>query len=272
MKSASLIHSVPQPSKSTPSGSFAPCSAFTLVEVLVSMAILSLVVVAIYSSWTAILRASKVGLDAAAEAQRSRIALHTLEDSLSTVELFVRNWDYYGFLAENGSDATLSFVARLPKSFPRSGRFGDFDLRRLTYTVENGQNGGKELVLRQQPIVMDLDEDEKNYPLVLARNVKEFAIEFWDPRVQDWIDEWRQTNQLPKLIKITLSTQHLDSRSVQTVDEATRVIALTSSGVPPNFQTPTPGMAPGLPGIGAPGAPPVIPSPVPPQIPQPPVR
>ena len=131
-----------------------------------------------------------------------------------------------------------------------------------------GQGGGNDLVLRQQPLVMDMDEDEQKYPLVLARHVKEFAMEFWEPRVTDWVDEWPQTNQLPKLIKIILSVQHTDARAVQSVQEVTRVVALTSRGVPPNFQTPVmPGGSPvvGLPGVGLPGSgqPPVIPSPIP---------
>src|SRR5205814_2813945 len=45
---------------------------FTLVEILVAIGILALVLAAIFSSWTAILRASKTGLDAAAAVQRSR--------------------------------------------------------------------------------------------------------------------------------------------------------------------------------------------------------
>lgn len=220
------------------------------------MAILGLVVTAIYSSWTAILRASKVGLDAAAAAQRARIALRTLEESLSTVELFARNADYYGFLAQNGDDATLSFVARLPKAFPRSGRFGDFDLRRLTYTVEQSPDGDRALVLRQQPLVMDMDEDEQAYPLILARHVKEFAIGFWDERAADWADEWTQTNQLPRLVKLTLRLQQTDSHGAHSVQEITRLVALTSRGVPPSFQVQ---VAPGrpMPGVpGVPGAPP----------------
>lgn len=93
-------------------------------------------------------------------------------------------------------------------------------------------------------------------------------MEFWDLRVRDWVDEWRQTNQVPKLIKITLSLEHLDNRSRQSVEEVTRVIALTSSGVPPLFQVPgapgTPGMfgQPGMPGQpGVPGqpGPPILP-------------
>lgn len=237
---------------------FPPRAGFTLVEILISLAILSLVVAAIYSSWTAILRASKVGLEAAASAQRSRIAMRKLEDSLTCAQMFSLNAPYYGFVAENGSDAMLSFVARLPQSFPRSGRFGDFDVRRLTYSVEQGKDGHNDFVLRQRPILMDFDEDEENFPVVLAQNVKEFSMEFYEPRVRDWVDEWRQTNQLPKLIKFTLSVKQADSHRVQTVQETTRIVAIPSAGVPQQMQAP---MLP--PGPGIPSVPPVGPAPVP---------
>lgn len=235
----------------------------TLVEVLISMAILSLVVAAIYSSWTAILRASKVGLDAAATAQRSRIAMRALEDALASAQMFTVNAPYYGFVAENGKDATLSFVARLAPSFPRSGRFGDLDVRRVTFSVEKGAAGANELVLRQQPIITEMDEDEENYPLVLAKEVKEFKLEFWETRVNDWVDEWRTTNQLPKLAKVTLSVEHTGARSAQAVEEVVRVIALPTAGVPPAFHMPM------LPGGPAGGAPAVRPPPGGPVVPQP---
>ena len=83
-------------------------------------------------------------------------------------------------MAENGSDATLSFVARLPQTFPRGGRFGDFNVRRVTFCVESRQNGGRQLVMRQTPILMDMDEDEQQHPVVLATDVRAFSGEFWD--------------------------------------------------------------------------------------------
>lgn len=49
--------------------------AFTLLEILVALSLLSIVVIAIYSSWNAILKGSKVGLDAAAESQRARMTI-----------------------------------------------------------------------------------------------------------------------------------------------------------------------------------------------------
>ena len=74
----------------------------------------------------------------------------------------------------------LSFTARLPGIFPRNGRFGDFNLRRLTFTVETGKDSEKDLVLRQNPILMEVDPDEQSNPLVLARDVKNFTIECLD--------------------------------------------------------------------------------------------
>ncbi len=216
-------------------------AAFTLVEVMIAIGILAMVLTAIYSSWTAILRASKVGLSAAASVQRARIAVRTLEESLSSTECFVahmqRHPEYYAFAAENGSEASLSFVARLAKSFPRSGKFGDLDLRRVTFSVEAGPDNGRRLVLRQQPILMELDKDEKEHPLVLAKNVQEFQLQFFDQRLNDWIDEWTQTNQIPKLVMVTLKLAD-NANSTKAQEEITRLINIPAMAVQPLWQVP----------------------------------
>jgi type II secretion system protein J len=237
-------------------------NAFTLLEIMIAITILALVLASIYSTWTAILRASKTGQQAAAAVQRSRIVLRMLEDSLTSARSFVANPGYYGFMAENGDEASLSFVARLAKSFPRSGRFGDLDVRRLTYSVENGASG-RELVLRQAPLVMELDKDEKEHPIVLAKNVKEFGMQFWDARLNDWVDEWKQTNQLPKLLMVTL--KFADSAKPGAADEEiTRIISLPAMAVQPMWQMPRVGPGPGgippggVPPGGRPGSPGVI--------------
>lgn len=214
-----------------------PLWAFTLVEILIAMGIFSLVLAAIYSSWTSILRGRKVGLEAAAAVQRARIAGRTLEECLGSCQSYVANQPYYAFLAENGSDASLSFVTRLSPSFPRSGKFGDLSIRRVTFSVEQGKDGTRDLVLRQNAITMDIDQDEKNYPLILEKNVKQFKTEFWDLRLQDWVDEWKQTNQLPTLVKVTLKMT-ADQYSSQVREQITRIVALPSVAVLPVWQVP----------------------------------
>ncbi len=238
--------------------------AFTLVEILVAMGIFSLVLAAIYSTWTAILRASKTGLEAAAAVQRARMAGRTIEESLGSAMCFMANQSNYFFLADNsGSKPYLSFVARLAPSFPRQGKFGDFTIRRVTFSVEPSAAGGKQLVLRQCPLLRDpdKDEDEQKHPLVLAKNVREFSTEFWDQRLEDWVDEWKMTNQLPALVKVTLKLAD-NPYSTHVREQVVRVVSIPSVAVRPEWQGAAgnmpirpgmPGALPGMPG-GLPGA------------------
>ena len=217
---------------------------FTLIEILMAMAIFGLVMSAIYATWTAILRGSRAGLAATARVQRERMAMFTIEQALTAARSFQVDLQHYGFVAENGSDAMLSFVARLPKSFPRGGRFGDFDVRRVAFSVENGPNSERQLVLRQCPILMEFDRDETEHPLVLAKNVKELLFDLWDPRANDWTDAWTQTNQLPKMVRVTLRLSPPNQNSSATKEEIVRIIALPSITVPALWQRPIPGAAP----------------------------
>ena len=55
---------------------------FTLIEVMLAIGIFALLVSAIFGSWTAILRSAKFGISAATQAQRTRISMRALEESL----------------------------------------------------------------------------------------------------------------------------------------------------------------------------------------------
>ena len=224
-------------------------SAFTLIEILIAIGILGMVLAAIFSSWTAILRATRVGLDAAAAVQRSRIVMRTIEDSLLCAQSFGLNQRYYGFEAKNGSDGYLSFVARLPESFPRSRKFGDLRVRRVTFSLESGTESSRQLVLRQSPLLMDLDKDENEHPLVLAKYASDFKIEFWNTRTGDWDDEWKQTNQLPKLVKFSLKLADSANAARQAQQEMVRIVQLPATTVAGGWQMPM-----GIPGRLPPGA------------------
>ena len=228
------------------------CRGFTMVEIMIAFAIFGMLVAAIYSTWTLILRSKQVGNAAAAQVQRQRIAVRTLEDSLTCVQSFQASMKYYSFIVLNGDQPMLSFVARVPAVFPRNGRFGDFNLRRLTFTLEPGSDSEKDLMLRQNPILMDVDSDEQSTPLVLARNVQDFIVECWDTNAMNWADEWTDTNSIPPLLRVSLvlgsSADPGDKSSALAI---TRVIAIPSMTLPSFLQTPKGGAAgiPNIPGI-----------------------
>jgi type II secretion system protein J len=227
--------------------------AFTLIEIMVAIAIFALLIAAVYSTWMVILKSSQVGNAAAARVQRERIAIRTLEDSLTCIQSFQASMGYYTFNVTNGDQPALSFVARLPDVFPRNGKF-DSNLRRLTFSVETtatDTGSERDLVLRQNPILMDQDADEQQIPLVLARNVKDFIIECWDTNALDWMDEWDSTNSLPPMVRVTLALA-LDNKNDTTapVTAITREIAMPSSTLPLIAQTGSPGGGGAVPGGG----------------------
>lgn len=175
-------------------------SAFTLVEVLLAIGIFGMVMVSVYSTWSAVLRASRVGLKKADEVQRARITLRALEESLSSAMLYVENAKYYAFFAENTKGgAFLSFVARLPESFPGSGVFEGQPVRRVTFS---GQKGS--LVMQQSLLLEDAKGKGEPYTIILAPSFHTFDMEFFDTQKGEWVADWYYTNQLPRMVRVAL--------------------------------------------------------------------
>jgi len=122
-----------------------------LIEIMVAIAVFMMLIAVIYSTWALVMKATKVGQDAAAQAQRQRIALRTIEDSLMCIQSFQASQRYYFFNVENGDKPMLSFASRVPDVFPRNGKFGEFNLRRVTFSLEAGIGGENDLVLAPEP-------------------------------------------------------------------------------------------------------------------------
>jgi prepilin-type N-terminal cleavage/methylation domain-containing protein len=243
-----------------PHSAFRTSAAFTLIEVMIAMGIFCLVMAAIYSSWDLIWRAARVSQAAAAQVQRQRVAIHTIEDALTCIQSFQADMRYYSFVV-NEDPPELDFTARLPDNFPRNGKFGDLNVRQLQFTLAAGADPAeKDLVLRQKPILLDLDTDEQQNPLVLARYVQTFKVECWDTNRAEWTTEWDNTNSIPPLIRVNLvlgGNTH-DFGHAAPILAVSRVIAAPSQTMPAVAQSP-----------GMNGAPPIpvpvpIPAPLPP--------
>jgi hypothetical protein len=196
----------------------------------------------IYSTWVAILRAKQAADKAALNAQRSRIVVRALEDALEGVQVFQRNQPYYAFLADtSGQYAFLSVASRLPASFPGSGLFGDQTLRRVTFQVESGSNGVPQLVMRQYPLLLATNAVEEAYPIVLATEVTDFLLEFWDDQRGEWLAEWLYTNQLPAVVRFLVGVgQRVNDPSMPQAVQV-QTVALSSVPVPFDLQGGRPG-------------------------------
>jgi type II secretion system protein J len=212
---------------------------FTLLEVMLAIVIFAGVLTAIYSTWTSILRSSQVARTAAAEVQRSRMAARALEEALMGAQAPVgqysrmarQNESHYLFLVSDDPDEPfLSFVSRLPESFPRGGRFGEMRIRRVTFNLQRGGTGDNQLALRQTPLLLEPDVDEEENPLILARDVRKFTVEFWNLQEEEWQTEWVETNRLPPLIRFVLVTGRPGIGNNEPMASTSRIVPMAGSG------------------------------------------
>lgn len=222
---------------------------FTLLEIMVAMSIFTIVLVAVYSTWATIVRGAKSGQDAALAAQHARIAMRTVEDALLTTQLYTENIYHYNFLADTTDPkfAWLSFTSRLPANFPGSGLYNEHQVvRRVTFSVEPDADRVPQLVMSQVPLLIVTNSESTAYSITLVRNVSLFVVEFWDTRLGDWTDELLTTNQIPKMIRVSIGIGHAANSPSKPAEIASRIIAMPSIAVTPDMTTPTatPGSSP----------------------------
>ena len=213
---------------------------FTMLEVMLAIGIFAFVMVAIYSCWSSIMRGTRIGLAAAAEVQRTRVAIRSLEEALSGAVMYADNPVYYGFYADTTGDyAYLSFVARLPESFPGSGLFPGQSMRRVTFRVDDTKN----LLLTQSTL---LDVSEQPYTITLAPKTAVFALEFYNPRMNEWIPEWIATNALPSLVRVAMDfgDKKKDAVTIRSIPLTAYAITRSMAGTPGQQPIP-PGTQPG---------------------------
>jgi len=240
-------------------------AAFSLLELMLALMIFGMVLTAIYSTWSAILRSARVGNDVATNAQRARIAARTIEDALLSAVMFQANAPLYLVDVDTSGDfAALSLVSRLPYSFPGGGYFGDLVVRRVVFSVEAASDGTNDLVLRQLPILQADTAAEDSHTIVLARDVSLFTCEFLGQpgspmasRSGDWMPEWPFTNALPWVVRFTLAFgRNVDSQG-RPRDITVRTVHIPSITVPGASSQGAAAGAPGQPGVppgGVPGA------------------
>lgn len=213
---------------------------FTIIEILVAIAIFSGVLLSIYASWTAILKSREIGERAAVSAHRKRIATQTVEQALSSMVMFGENIPFYAFESDTTGDfAMMSFVARLPESFPGSGLFPGQPLRRVSFFVEKDKARNNLLVMTQAPVLQVIEDNEEPYAIILAKDLSQFQLEFWDAEAEERVEEWPMTNQVPPLVWARLgfgSVRAGRNSPAQSLAEVT--VSVPSIVIPREYQIP----------------------------------
>jgi len=195
---------------------------------MVSIAIFMVVMGSVIACWKCIINGKIIAENAAAAAQRARVGIKAVEDALTCSEISANPYSiqYYAFLTDtSGKFASLSVAAHPPADFPGSGLFGDNVIRRITFDVEN-VDGTNNLMMNQSPLLEALNDQNTPYPIVLARDVSIFMLEFWSVQDQQWEVSFDPTNQFPAMIRVTLGVGHPADNPDVPYDVMVRTVAM----------------------------------------------
>ena len=207
----------------------------TLVEVMISLAVLGMMVVSVYSSFKGTIR----GMETSDEIQKRysiiRNGLARIGSELSMAYLsFNRPLDdvkhYTLFEGRDNFDTdNLTFSAfghlRIRKDANES------DQSVIQYFVEaDPEDPSRTHLYRRESrrLTGDRPEDlEQFFPAyVLIEDVTSFDVEYWDNRNWEWMDEWRtmkadmQPDRLPERVKIKLGVTDVDGEVVYFTTQA----------------------------------------------------
>ncbi len=188
--------------------------AFTLLEVMISMVILSIALVLAWQTFSSATRAWTGSRRLIDKMHHGDFVLTQLSSALRSMAFFESAKEHYGFRMENNStgdgEHTISWVTASKAFIPR-GEIFEHGLHRIEVgggTDEDGEDG---LVVTAWPHLADEDEVEKK-SWFITDAIKGLRCRVYDTDQDEerWRDDWEYSNAIPGLIEITLYAEPID--------------------------------------------------------------
>ena len=189
----------------------------TLLEILVSLGILALIATLIYGALDGMAK-SREGLSRIGDRyHQGRSSLYRISRELQSAFLSM-----HSPVNQSLQTRTTVFIGKDSSSTDRID-FAAFSHRRLGanahesdqcelsyFTSRDPNVSGKLDLVRREDSTVDLDPDKGGPVLVVAEDVSEFDLRYFDPVAQQWTESWDSTQsagqfaRLPAQVKVTI--------------------------------------------------------------------
>lgn len=178
-------------------------AGFTLLEIMLAVAIMAMMSLAIYrfvqanvtavgiSSDTMAVEAQYTGLRELLTAQLQNLPSGNGALSGDALKLNDRSRDEIRWIAGAGPGLLTRYAA------------GDYYVT-LRLQPPNDKSNSLDLGIARKPRNEDTLVDEKNNWIPLLHNVDSLQIKYFDHRLNVWLDKWTDTVTLPRLVRVTI--------------------------------------------------------------------
>lgn len=183
-------------------------NGFTLLEVLISMVILSIAMTVAWQTFSTSTRAWTGGREMLDKVHHGDFVLGQLASSLRSMAFFESKPEKYAFRMENNrvgyGEHTISWVTGSSAFIP-PGEAIAHGLHRIQIGGGEDEDGTEGLVVTVWPYLADEEKVEKQSWFV-SENIKGLSCKVYDTKEgeEGWKDKWEYSNAIPGLIEITL--------------------------------------------------------------------
>ena len=185
-----------------------PQAGFTLVEILVAVALVGMIGAMVLGSLVMTTNAVEAGREHAAQEQAIRKILRLMAEEIS---LSKRNtmYPWVGTNAtQDGQPADiLAFLAMSHELSTSAANAKESETVRVVYTRE------RDRLIRfvRRNLYTLTDTNESLDQMELADRVQSFNIRYYDDQNRIWIDEWPAVSKIPKALLIEVTFQYPDA-------------------------------------------------------------
>ena len=205
---------------------------FTLAEVMVAMSILALIGGLTYGTFARAMKAREQAAEVTRHYHQIRQAMLRMSREISMAFISThrdcddpRTRTIFRVERRGGGDR-LHFTSF--SNYKMRPDANVSDQNELSYFVgRDPENSDQEVLLRRMDPRIDDEPDEGGKIEVLANNIKSIEFRFYDPKDDEWVDDWDANNQdfedrLPMFVSIRAEVDGLDGKTEEFVTK-TRV-------------------------------------------------
>jgi general secretion pathway protein J len=201
----------------------------TLIEVLVAMAIVTIMMLSVWNSFSATITATKMTEDIQVRYAAIRNSMDRMSSEVSSSFLSfnrrpeeVRHFTLFeGRSSSSGDNLTFSSFSHL--RIRRDANESDQAVIQY-FLADDPEDSQRTHLYRRETkrLTGDLPEDLRRYApaYIMCEDVYSLEFRYWDPSREEWLEEWRTTavdqqpDRLPPRVEIKLGIMN-DDREIQ---------------------------------------------------------
>ena len=209
------------------------CEAFTLLEMLVALALMGIVAVSLYASLRIGFKARESVRSALEPVRRTQLALDLvgadIRAALPPAGVLAGEFIGQNLVGDNGQDSDVLVLHVSSSVAPSEGSVCGTTKIELALSLPTGESGPA--LVRRVTTQLLAPETPEPREEVLCRNVSRLNIRYFDG--SDWLDVWDSTTQnnlLPLAVEVAMEVKLQDESGNKTMVRTARRVFLLPCG------------------------------------------